>query len=70
MDGAAAEDVNFLLDRNGIAVRHGHHCTMPLHDRLGVPATIRASFGVYNTMSDVDGLVDGLLAARKRLRLS
>lgn len=70
MDGAAAEDVNFLLDRNGIAVRHGHHCTMPLHDRIGVPATIRASFGVYNTMSDVDALVDGLLAARKRLRLS
>ncbi len=70
MDGAAAEDVNFLLDRNGIAVRHGHHCTMPLHDRLGVPATIRASFGVYNSMSDVDSLVDGLLAARKRLRLS
>ena len=70
MEGAAAEDVNFLLDRNGIAVRHGHHCTMPLHDRLGVPATIRASFGVYNTMSDVDALVDGLLAARKRLRLS
>jgi cysteine desulfurase / selenocysteine lyase len=70
IDGAAAEDVNFLLDRNGIAVRHGHHCTMPLHDRLGVPATIRASFGVYNSMSDVDALVDGLLAARKRLRLS
>jgi cysteine desulfurase/selenocysteine lyase len=69
MAGAAAEDVNFLLDRRGIAVRHGHHCTMPLHERLCVSATIRASFGVYNTPTDVDDLVEGLLAARKRLRL-
>lgn len=67
--GAAAEDVNFLLDRRGIAVRHGHHCTMPLHERLCVPATIRASFGVYNTLGDVEALFEGLLAARKRLRL-
>ncbi|MDQ3331720.1 MAG: cysteine desulfurase, partial [Planctomycetota bacterium] len=59
VQGAAAEDLNFLLDRNGIAVRHGHHCTMPLHERLGVPATIRASFGVYNTKADVDALVEG-----------
>jgi len=69
MAGAAAEDLNFLLDRRGIAVRHGHHCTMPLHERLCVPATIRASFGVYNTFAEVDELVEGLLAARKRLRL-
>lgn len=70
MKGAAAEDINFLLDRNGVAVRHGHHCTMPLHDRLGVPATVRASFGVYNTTHEIDVLVEGLLAARKRLRLT
>ncbi len=70
MAGAAAEDLNFLLDRRGIAVRHGHHCTMPLHERLCVPATIRASFGVYNTPAEVDELVEGLLAARKRLRLT
>ena len=69
MEGAAAEDLNFLLDRNGIAIRHGHHCTMPLHQRLGVPATVRASLGLYNNHADVDALVDGLLAARKRLRL-
>lgn len=69
MEGAAAEDLNFLLDRNGIAIRHGHHCTMPLHQRLGVPATVRASLGVYNNHADIDALVDGLLAARKRLRL-
>lgn len=70
MAGAAAEDLNFLLDRRGIAVRHGHHCTMPLHERLCVPATIRASFGVYNTFGEVDELVEGLFAARKRLRLN
>ena len=69
VDGAAAEDLNFLLDRRGIAVRHGHHCTMPLHDALGVPATTRASFGVYNEPREVDALVDALLAARVRLRL-
>ena len=69
VDGAAAEDLNFLLDRRGIAVRHGHHCTMPLHDALGVPATTRASFGVYNTPEEVDVLIDALLAARIRLRL-
>ena len=69
VDGAAAEDLNFLLDRRGIAVRHGHHCTMPLHDALGVLATTRASFGVYNEPREVDELIDALLAARVRLRL-
>ncbi|QDT17090.1 aminotransferase class V-fold PLP-dependent enzyme [Alienimonas californiensis] len=69
VEGAAAEDLNFLLDRRGIAVRHGHHCTMPLHDLLGVPATTRASFGVYNTPAEVDVLIEALLAARIRLRL-
>ena len=69
VDGAAAEDLNFLLDKRGIAVRHGHHCTMPLHDSLGVPATTRASFGVYNAPAEVDVLIEALLAARIRLRL-
>ncbi|NNJ27198.1 aminotransferase class V-fold PLP-dependent enzyme [Alienimonas chondri] len=70
VDGAAAEDLNFLLDKRGIAVRHGHHCTMPLHDLLGVPATTRASLGVYNRAADVDELIEALLAARIRLRLA
>lgn len=69
MIGASAEDLNFLLDRKGIAIRHGHHCTMPLHKRLGVSATVRASLGVYNIKEDIDALVEGLQAARKRLRL-
>jgi cysteine desulfurase/selenocysteine lyase len=53
-------DVAQLLDRSGICLRAGHHCTMPLHQRLDLPATARASFSVYSTRSDVDALVVGL----------
>ena len=66
---AAAQDVATLLDVHGVCVRHGHHCTMPLHEWLGEPATIRASFGLYNTLEDVDALVAGLHAAREVLKL-
>ncbi|RMG36068.1 MAG: SufS family cysteine desulfurase [Planctomycetota bacterium] len=69
VDGAHAEDLANLLDLHGVFVRHGHHCTMPLHEWLNVPATVRASFGVYSGPDDVDALVEGLLAARRRLRL-
>lgn len=69
MEGAAADDVARLLDRKGVFVRHGHHCTMPLHDELGIPASIRASFAMYNTLDDVKALRDGLVYARQRLRL-
>ncbi len=69
IDGAHPEDLAQLLDRRGVFVRHGHHCTMPLHDLLGVRATVRASFGVYNTHGDVDALVEALEFARQRLRL-
>ncbi|MCA9113408.1 MAG: aminotransferase class V-fold PLP-dependent enzyme, partial [Planctomycetaceae bacterium] len=58
-----------LLDLKGVFVRHGHHCTMPLHERLGVPATVRASFGMYNTKDDVDVLVDALHFVREELKL-
>ncbi|MCC6510245.1 MAG: SufS family cysteine desulfurase [Pirellulaceae bacterium] len=70
VDGAAAQDIASLLDVHGVCVRHGHHCTMPLHDWLGVPATIRASFGLYNTTADVDALVSGLKSAREILKLT
>ncbi|NDJ74812.1 MAG: cysteine desulfurase [Chloroflexi bacterium] len=60
-----AHDVAQLLDVEGVAVRAGHHCAMPLHQRLGVAATARASFYVYNTTADVDVLVDAIFAARK-----
>jgi cysteine desulfurase/selenocysteine lyase len=58
-------DLATLVDREGIAVRAGHHCTQPLMDRLGVAATTRASFYVYNRPDDVDQLVDGIQKAQK-----
>jgi cysteine desulfurase/selenocysteine lyase len=58
--GVHAHDVAQVLDRLGIAVRAGHHCTMPLHERLDLPASARASFNVYTTHADVDALIDGI----------
>jgi cysteine desulfurase / selenocysteine lyase len=58
-------DVAQVLDRFGIAVRAGHHCTMPLHERLDLAATARASFSVYTTRDDIDRLADGLLEVQK-----
>jgi cysteine desulfurase/selenocysteine lyase len=58
--GVHPHDVAQVLDRFGVAVRAGHHCTMPLHERLDLPATARASFNVYTTRADIDALVAGL----------
>jgi len=58
--GVHPHDVAQVLDRFGIAVRAGHHCTMPLHERLDVAATARASFSVYTTTEDIDALITGL----------
>lgn len=60
MDIAHPHDVAQILDRHGIAVRAGHHCAMPLHDRYQIPATTRASFYIYSTREEVDHLVQGL----------
>jgi cysteine desulfurase/selenocysteine lyase len=60
VDGVHAHDVAGVLDHEGIAVRAGHHCAMPLHQRLGVPATARASFTIYNDDSDIERLVAGV----------
>jgi cysteine desulfurase / selenocysteine lyase len=60
LPGIHPHDVATLLDRQAIAVRAGHHCTMPLHERLGEAATVRASFNVYNDRDDIDRLADGL----------
>ncbi len=61
LDGAAhAHDISTVLDKRGVAVRAGHHCAGPLMDHLGVAATTRASFGLYNTEAEVDVLVDAL----------
>ncbi len=63
--GVHPHDVAQVLDRFGIAVRAGHHCTMPLHERLDLAATARASFNVYSTRADVDALVAGLREVEK-----
>ncbi|MGJ8604691.1 MAG: cysteine desulfurase [Marivita sp.] len=61
LDGAAhAHDISTILDKKGVAVRAGQHCTGPLMDHLGLTATCRASFGLYNTEEEVDKLVDAL----------
>lgn len=65
LDGVHPHDLATVLDRQGIAVRAGHHCAMPLHTRLGLAATARASFYLYNTADEVDALVAGLGVARE-----
>jgi cysteine desulfurase/selenocysteine lyase len=58
-------DLSTILDQAGVMVRAGHHCAQPLHRRLGVPATTRASFGLYSRRDEIDQLVDGIRMARK-----
>ena len=61
MDGNAhAHDISTIVDRRGIAVRAGHHCAQPLMNFLGVSATCRASFGMYNTKNEIDELASAL----------
>lgn len=67
MDGIHPDDVSKALDIQGIAVRAGHHCAMPLHERLGITASTRASFYLYNTLEEVERLSAGLREARRIL---
>ena len=67
LNGSHPHDVGTLLDQQGIAVRTGHHCAMPLMDRLGIPGTVRASFSLYNSTDDVDRLCDAVRTARSML---
>ena len=60
MDGAHPSDIGMILDQCGVAVRAGHHCCMPLMQRFGVDATVRASLGLYSNESDIDQLIEGL----------
>jgi cysteine desulfurase / selenocysteine lyase len=69
MDGVHAHDISEVLDRHGIAVRAGHHCAQVLMQRLGVPATTRASLAVYNTREEVDRLIEGLHDTRRVFEL-
>jgi cysteine desulfurase/selenocysteine lyase len=68
IDGTHPSDVGVLLDKMGIAVRTGHHCTQPLMQRYGIPGTVRASFGPYTTKEDIDQLKRGLERAAQMLR--
>ena len=63
VDGLHPHDVATIIDRSGIAVRAGHHCAQPLMERLGVTATCRASFAMYNTLAEVDALITALVKA-------
>jgi cysteine desulfurase/selenocysteine lyase len=65
MAAAHAHDIGTVVDRAGVAVRAGHHCAMPLMERLGVVATARASFGMYNTLAEVEALADALEQVRE-----
>ena len=68
VEGVHPYDLGTLLDQQGIAVRTGHHCTQPIMDHFDIPGTVRASFGAYNTLQEVDALVQGVERALKMLR--
>lgn len=65
LDGIHPHDVAQILDKDGIAVRAGHHCAQPLHEKFGIPATSRASFYLYNTKEEVDLLVNGIYKVKE-----
>ncbi len=65
MDCAHPQDIGTILDQEGVAVRTGHHCTMPLMQRFGIPATVRASLGIYNGSDDLRQLERALLKANR-----
>ena len=65
MDNVHPHDLGTIVDREGVAIRTGQHCAQPVMDRLGIPATARASLAMYNTREDIDALVAALHAARK-----
>ncbi len=65
LDGIHPHDIGTILDQEGIAIRTGHHCAQPVMDRLGLPATARASFAFYNTFEEVDRLMAGLAKVRE-----
>jgi cysteine desulfurase/selenocysteine lyase len=65
LEGVHPHDVAQILDKDGIAVRAGHHCAQPLHEKFGIPATSRASFYLYNTKEEVDLLVNGIYKVKE-----
>ena len=69
IEGTHPFDVGMMLDATGIAVRTGHHCTMPLMDRFGIEGTVRASFAIYNTFDEVDRLINSVKKIADRVRI-
>ncbi|RME08380.1 MAG: cysteine desulfurase, partial [Bacteroidetes bacterium] len=67
VEGTHPYDIGTLLDKMGLAVRTGHHCTEPIMDRFGIPGTVRASFGMYTTKAELDRLAAGIKRAVKLL---
>ena len=65
MQGVHPHDLGTILDEEGVAIRAGHHCAQPLMDHLGVPATARASFGVYSDSDDIAALMRGIERTRR-----
>ncbi len=65
LEGVHPHDVAQILDRSGVAVRAGHHCAQPLHEKYGITATTRASFYLYNLPAEIDKLVDGIYEVKK-----
>jgi cysteine desulfurase/selenocysteine lyase len=70
LSGVHPHDIAELVDKDGIAIRAGHHCAMPLHHKLGINASARASFYVHTTFSEVDKLVNALHRVRSVFKLS
>jgi cysteine desulfurase / selenocysteine lyase len=68
MEGIHPHDIGTIVDREGVAVRTGHHCAQPVMDRFGVPATARASLAMYNTKDDLDALARALGKVREVFR--
>jgi cysteine desulfurase/selenocysteine lyase len=64
MDGVHPHDIGTIVDREGIAIRTGHHCAQPVMERFGVPATARASLAMYTTREDLDALARALVKVR------
>ena len=65
LEGIHPHDIGTVLDHEGIAVRTGHHCAMPVMEHFGVPATVRASLGLYNTRAEIDRLFEAIGKAQE-----
>ncbi len=68
LENAHPHDIGTILDREGIAIRTGHHCTQPVMQRFGIPATARASLSMYNTKEEIDILVRGIAKVKEIFR--